>query len=340
MWRKVGNGLFIVSGSTGDHAIALRRTGTEIIKGCSCMGYCFRRKCKHVEGIEGVQMIDFDEIDKVAVKKFGSSLKALNFLVGDEFYSNAFVSAVYGEPKVGKTLLLVQDAFYLASQGANVLFLDTEGSLEMIRKWKGVFEARFGKKGKLFYDKALTMESLLKKVGLQCEVIRKEKKSEFRVVNVGKSEIKGVDYVLIDSISAPFRELTSNQQDFPVRADAMGNLMLGLMRLMEEEGCGVMMSVHASFNPANPFDTKAKMRGGSVVEYFTKRVIYVDKREAKELSDYRRIWLVRGEDEREWSRAVAVKISELGFEDITSEEMAKCFTENEKKRVAYAWVDE
>ena len=328
MWR-LGDGLFIFEGSSGSHSVIWKGSGAF----CTCLGYLFRGRCRHLKEVGGV--IDVDELEGKEVKKYRSSLGALNELVGDEFYNPNFIIAVYGEPKVGKTLLMLQDAFWLASQGGRVLYLDTEGSLEHLRKWKQVFEARFGKGGgKVFYDRCLTIESLLKKFGIIAEIERKEKKSEFRVKSVEESEVKEVDYVFLDSVSAPFRMLTSNQQDFPVRADATGALMLGLMRLMEREGCGIVMSVHASFNPANPFESEVRMRGGSVIEYFAKRVIYIDKREAKELSDYRRIWLVRGESDRAWSKAIAVKISAVGFEDVKKGEMEKCFTEKERKKVS------
>lgn len=90
-----------------------------------------------------------------------------------------------------------------------------------------------------------------------------------------------------------------------------------------------------TFNPADPYETKAGITGGQSVKYFGKRLIYVDKRQKLDLANYRRLWLVRGENAAPWSLARVALIDDEGYHDVEDEKEAEeCFTATELGRTS------
>lgn len=89
-----------------------------------------------------------------------------------------------------------------------------------------------------------------------------------------------------------------------------------------------------TFNPMDPYQTKADCTGGLVVKHYSKRVMYIDKREMVAVANYRRFWLVRSENSAAWSKAAITKINNEGYHDITDiEERESCFTVTELSRL-------
>jgi ribosomal protein L20 len=72
------------------------------------------------------------------------------------------------------------------------------------------------------------------------------------------------------------------------------------------------------------------MRGGVVVHHYAKRIIYMDQREAKDLRDYRRMWIVRTGADAKFSDVIGLKIGSLGFEEV---DVQNLLTDTEKGRV-------
>ena len=150
------------------------------------------------------------------------------------------------------------------------------------------------------------------------EVIKKEK----------------IDVVIIDSISSPIRTaFWTAQENYPARADAMSLIMGELTRLQDMYDVIILTTHHASMNPTNPYDTTAMMRGGIVAKYYSKRVVYINKRGKKGFENYRKFWLVRAEDQPEWSMATVAKITDVGYVDVPKEEWDDVFTDAEKKKI-------
>jgi len=292
-----------------------------------------------------MDVIDFDEVleGKEVVRRFPSSLEVINELFGEEAYNTDIIFAIYGMPEMGKSLFLTQEAVWFNCHGWNVLYVDTEGSaLEFMKKWVPVLEARFGKRtGKLILKRVHGVTKLLEFFGVKAEIARKKGKLEFRMIEYmddceAEETIRkiGIDVVIVDSLSAPFRDISSEQQNYPVRADAMAVLFTRLFTMMEKYNVAVIVSNHATTNPANPYDIKASMRGGLVVKHNCKRVLYLDRREKQDVSSYRKFWLVRAEDIEDWSRTAVAKITDVGYIDVKDEsEIEKVLTNAEKKRV-------
>jgi RecA/RadA recombinase len=259
-------------------------------------------------------------------KEIKSSLNNLNSLFGGSAYSTCEIMALYGLPNVGKTLLSLQEAMYLASQGVNILYIDTEGSLaSAYRAFSSSFKERFGEpKGVIEAEVVKTLEELLYYMGFKVDVMLKGQKVEVQAEEVGgepvieKTVREGkIGFIVIDSITQPIREkFPSVQQNFPARADVTGMIYASLLRVQAKYGVGVLTTHHASFNPANPYETLADIRGGIAVLYANKRVVYLDYREKKGMENIRRFWLVRGPGKRFWSDVAFARIDGKGYWDM------------------------
>jgi RecA/RadA recombinase len=274
-------------------------------------------------------------------REIKSSLNNLNSLFGGSAYSTCEIMALYGLPNVGKTLLSLQEAIYLASQGVNILYIDTEGSLaSAYRAFASSFKERFGEpRGVIEVEVVKTLEELLYYMGFKVEVMLKGQKVEVQAEELGGEPViekivreNKIGFIVIDSITQPIREkFPSVQQNFPARADVTGMIYASLLRVQAKYGAGVLTTHHASFNPANPYETLADIRGGIAVLYANKRVVYLDYREKKGMENIRRFWLVRGPGKQSWSDVAFARIDGKGYWDI--EFNLDYLTEGEKMTV-------
>jgi RecA/RadA recombinase len=334
-------------GSTGSHVV-YAFPGEPVH--CTCISYIIRKSCKHANELIDEMVYNIEEIlsDK-AGRKWNSFLTVLNEMFDDKAYNSNEISALYGKPKVGKSLFSIQEACKLSATGKNVLFIDTEGSIiPMLKKWVPVFEKRYGKrKGKILVESKKSIENLMKFLGHVVKLNYKSKdkkmnkgKLEFSVIQTVDGEIEDVikknkiDFVILDSLTSPLRSFTKEQQNYPARSDATAFIMRSFVRLQEDYNVGCLMTVHASFNPANVYETKAEATGGIVLHHYAKRLLYLDKRDAQAYRDYRRFWLVRGENAPEWSKACVAKIDATGYNNVTNkEDITEVFTTTEQSKI-------
>lgn len=337
-----------VRGTTGDHTIVYPDIG------CSCAGYSAHGHCKHFSAVvsgdfECLKVISVSEIDawmEKEVRRLPSSLAAITSVVGGEPYVGDMITSIYGLPMAGKTLLMLQEAAFLEAQGVKVLFIDTEGSLySMARSWLPKLRKRFGSQGGGIYVVSKhTFEELMHMLGMRVRFVTKGEgdttKVEFNIVEVlPDSQVgqfvreRGVGAVILDSVTAPLRVIPSGQQNFPARADATSALMSRLLLIQDRHGVPIITTHHASLNPANPYQTLADMRGGVAVYHYSKLIIYVDYREAKEVRRFRRFWLVRAPNAEEFSRVGIAEITDEGYVD-SQVDPSSVLTQSELKRVA------
>ena len=348
--KRIGYIDKVFDGKTGIHTAS-------IFKGvgwyCSCPAFYYKKKCKHLkELLSEVDMLEVNEIlDNNADlgKRFPSSLNIVNNLFDDYAYGSNQITALYGKPSIGKTLLSIQEAVYLSTKKFNILFIDTEGSLiPMFRKWIPIFENRFGKrKGKIFIESKKTIENLMAYIGyevvLEYKMANKKQKKgklEFKVLRSIDNELEAIikknkiDFIILDSLTSPLRSFTKEQQNLPSRSDAIAFILRELIRLQEKYNLGILITHHASFNPADKYQTMADVAGGVVVQYYSKRLIYIDKREAKDYANYRRFWLVRGENSPKWSKAGVALIDGDGYHDVTDDDtINNVFTLTEQSKI-------
>jgi RecA/RadA recombinase len=297
---------------------------------CTCPGFLYNQKCWHLSALSNSRLLGVGNlrIEELVSKcrEIMSSLNNLNTLFGGSAYSTCEIMALYGLPNVGKTLLSLQEAMHLASQGVNVLYIDTEGSLaSAYRAFGSAFRERFGEpRGIIEVELLKSLEELLYYLGFKVEVMLKGQKVEVQAEEVSgeplieKTVREGkIGFIVVDSITQPIRErFPSVQQNFPARADVTGMIYASLLRVQAKYGVGVLTTHHATFNPANPYETLADIRGGVAVLYANKRVVYLDRREKRGMEGIRRFWLVRGPGKQSWSDVAFARIDDKGYWDI------------------------
>lgn len=343
----------VVRGSTGTHVASYSRfSGWN----CSCPFGTFRTKslgkfCKHLKLLSDRMLYDVDKIlageEKLSLR-VNSSLKNVDALFDGPAYNSNEIFLLYGNSQIGKTLLCLQEAYYFARNGLNVLYIDTEGGVEELMRTKfPKFKERFGEKQAKIYlqSRCKSVESLANYFGYDVLVTFKQSKKDadgklqFDVMNHWKpsdleKDIKenNINVIILDSMTAPLHIFTaSKRQNFTARRDCAALLLRTLVYVQEHYDTLVIATNHASSDPTNPYETKARMAGGQVLHYYGKRILYMDKREKKDLRDYRRIWMKRGED-AEWSKVAVVKITDYGYFDVTDEREAKAvLTQTEGK---------
>ena len=111
----------------------------------------------------------------------------------------------------------------------------------------------------------------------------------------------------------------------------MAIIMGKLVNLQQTHNVCVLVTNHASFDPTNPYSNVAQMRGGIAVHHFSKRIIYMDMRDKKELRNYRRLWIMRIEDEPKASTVIGARIDDAGFH--YEKDVKKLLTDSEVDRV-------
>ena len=342
------NRRLLFNGESGSYV-----SDTEI---CTCPAGSFGQlDCKHRRIVRKLP-IEFGDIKKQIIK-FPSTIDGFNKAFGGSLYSSDEMVAFYGKPKSCKSLLLTQEMFGLASQGYNILYIGTEGGeQEMIARWYDIFSAHYfvgsKKVGKMYLETKKSLESLMDYFGYKVRVsyVSKKKskegeaddkdkgKMEFRVIEKYDNpaiddfiEKNHVNMVILDSLTSPIRQaITDEQQNNPAKASATALICGKMLKLQEKYKTGLVVVGHAMFNPADPYETSAMLRGGIVIAHYCKRVLYIDKRDKQNLRDYRRVWIARAEDKPEFAEVMGLKITDAGIEDCAIEEL---LTETEKARL-------
>jgi hypothetical protein len=173
--------------------------------------------------------------------------------------------------------------------------------------------------------------------------MREKGKMEFRVIERYENALidgwikeKDIEFVILDSISAPIRVLMPEErQNLPARATAMSLVMGKLVNLQQRHNVCVLVTNHASFNPTDPYQSRDStspiMRGGISVYHFSKRIIYMDERHGKDYRNFRRLWIMRIEDEPRAGAVVGVKIDDAGFHYV--KDVKELLTDGEIKKI-------
>lgn len=360
-------------GSTGTHTTIVDSKNGNY---CSCWGFV-HGNCKHVKEAMKNMPIKFDR----DIKTHKSSIEAMNELFGGIPYKSDQPFLLYGAPSSGKSLALSQEACFFSSKGLNVLYIDDEGSSgTYLKQWGKVFEKRFGElKGDIIVHQTSDMYDLIRYLGATCKVdfvqsttAKKKKaketakdqgaeveemedsvngKQEFRktgdikdpefIQEITKSKINAV---FLDSITYPLIPMfQTGVQNYPARNDATA-LILGLLSSAQTKyNLFVMATSHASTNPTNPYEIHEQLKGGRAVRYFGKNVVYIDRREAKDAANYRRLWGARIENKQDWSQATVCMITDDGYVDVDDKKVSynTAFTSAELKRLGLdAYMEE
>ena len=276
------------------------------------------------------------------IRNYPSPLENLDYLFDGYAFTSEEIFGLFGQPQTGKTLLAFQTAYYLTSKGYNVLYIDTEGSLTgFARVWFPRLEERYGPlEDRDMEVKVLkSLPELLQYFGYKNpRIIVKGEKYEFHVDDVIRpapveEDIKRlrIDFLILDSITAPLRVFPTRQQNFPSRADAIASIMSQLLYLQGAYNIGILTTHHSSKNPTNPYDIWERVVGGQVLRYYIKRLVNI-KPYNKQDPDVRKLWLLRGEGERMFGRVSVVKITKQGYIDLPKETWYRYLTDAELRQ--------
>jgi len=334
----------------------------------------YRKKCSHIDYVKGEvdMVIKLSEILKgSSIREFDSPIKALNEIFGGAPFTDSAIFGIVAAYKAGKTLMSIEHAFYFANKGYNVLYIDTEGSSKtMFKKWAPVFMEKYGlseeEVDRIVIEDVRSLKHLMNYLGYRIQIYVKKSSGKKKgdidedvepfVTNKkgdGKTEVNlervddrgriwydvknyNIDFIILDSMSNPFRPVFGNrQQDNPTKSQIEAAIIQKLIELQEEFNVGVIVTLQASWNPADSYAsiTQTRARGGFSVYYNIKRMVFMNARDASGFRSYRKIWLVRSEDAEPWSKVGVVKITDMGYVDVPVSEWKDVFTPSELKLI-------
>jgi predicted ATP-dependent serine protease len=213
----------------------------------------------------------------------------------DTVFPNGFpsgcISAVFSLYDTGKTFLMTQTACHLWKEKKEpTLYIDTEGYFwqEDVRKrlWS-YFQKRwnFTDEPQIHYEFPHTLYDLFKLVGKGLKLITDEKKqmvtphiwniTEFNASPLYELvEDKGFKLLILDSLTLPVKEeiQTPPRQNFPCRAAVEAAIAGRLNPIARDFNIPVVITMHGSKDPTNPYDT-GKPAGSSSLRYYVKHIL-------------------------------------------------------------------
>jgi len=261
-----------------------------------------------------------------------SNLDGLNSLVGG--YDKKNRMSIYSKPMVGKTLFLLQEAFWIAkTTGKKVLFIDTEGDKDLFMNvWSSRFEKRFGiKRDRIVVKEVRDINPIMEFHGVTIKVNISKKGSKLTANKIKEIEIENselskligkrkIGTVIYDSITASFKEFGTGTPNLPARSDVMGFLYNRIDKIIDKKKVMVITSHHLSSNPADPF-SEERMKGGDSIYYYSKVILQLKEFGGRGLKDYRMLILIRYPDKPKFSDVTYLRYCDEGVFDVTKEEI-------------------
>ena len=273
------------------------------------------------------------------MSKLVPRLKGISNLIGE--MNDEAIHAIYGASQVGKTTLMMQLLYDLSDQmGKPVLFYDTEGGgREFIEQWDKVLRvnypnAKVDVRTRRDFRKILMDHGKVVKVkhsgGKAVSYGAKEKTSgkislmlvdeEFPSPLAKEIEAKGYGAVYYDSITMPMKFFGAEQQNFPARNYAQTLWLSEMLNIIDDLGVYVIVSHHATKNPADPYG-KEEMSGGSAVNYYCKIIMHIKRWQAKGATSYRTLKLMRYFNKPPNEYSEMLKLTDDGYIDATEDDM-------------------
>jgi archaellum biogenesis ATPase FlaH len=278
-----------------------------------------------------------------------SDLENINELI--EGYDTDIPLAIYAIAKTGKTLLAIQEAYWLMNKlKKNTLFFSTElGVKRYIDKLDPIFRKRFSvpPEYKIELLEVPPTAGHLEKVAKAFGKTIKLKMGDTGKVDVqflGSTEspvealIKKVDagILIVDSLTKPFKseEFAGVLKNLPSRATGVNIWLNAIHAVTLKNHLITFVTHHASLDPTNPWSTPL-MTGGGDINYDFKIQIYIEQSKSKAYNNLRWIHLVRFFNVEEWSKKTRLWISDDGYIDVNDafmSAMAQKIKDQKKER--------
>ncbi len=267
------------------------------------------------------------------------------------------ILGLFGSRASGKTILSTQLAFdAIEHLGGNSLSIDTEGSyhtyLSYVERLSDRYDIDVGitdlaykesYDGVKVIDEAdaehefcvldcRDVEGLLSLVGCPLEIEVGKSKIEIAPTDDWNTDFEGsplgvlmddrnINYVVLDSISNPMKKFPTSQQNYPSRATAAYNILLGIQEASKRYWIPSISIIHQSNNPTRVWEDPSFV-GGSAVGYNTKTLLYISKDRTQRTSKTRNrpsnvaeVWVERAPDRAPWEDTgyVEIELTEEGF---------------------------
>jgi RecA/RadA recombinase len=309
---------------------------------CSCPFYIFnpKRVCKHITFL--MNNVEFDKMTKKEdLKYIETECKAIDTMLGGGV-PTGIVTAVFGEPTVGKTIFTKQAGLAsIAKTGKNTILVETEGLRDYDTKLllyrfmgrynldKDTVDKKFIIKHTLGDMQLQSIQKLLQMFGYMVTYeISKNGKYSIAFQNctptITDKELKETGMIIIDSLTKPVKDsVGSETQNLPSRAQLTERLFGKLYHFAKIYDVAIMVIHHASVNPITPFGRDlGKPYGGDPILYNSKYAIqFIDaprklKDETTWGEECRRIKLLRRPDEPTTGELIPVRLrKDWGFCD-------------------------
>jgi len=311
----------------------------------SCPSFVFngddRIACKHIKhlykNLDREKMVD--KKDKLIYLETGS--KIIDDMLGGGI-PYGIVTAVFGEPMVGKSLLGYQVALAnLNKTKKDTILIDTEG-LRDVDLWSilGKFKDRWNinnstmkKRIKIIHtQKDSQLQSIQKLLQLFGYMVTFEisKKGKYSIKfqhckeTLTLKQLENTSMIILDSLTKPIKDsVGSETQNLPARAQLVERLFGKLYQVAQLYNVAVIVNHHAVVNPIMPFGRDlGNPYGGNPILYNSKFVIqFIDA--PKKLKDEtgfglecRRIRMIRNPSDQTTGEMYPIRLrKDWGFCD-------------------------
>jgi hypothetical protein len=256
----------------------------------------------------------------------------------------------------GKSSLLLDLAYdFFKQEKKKVLWLDTEGGMDIyVALNEPMLKAKYGvKENPIVLRKIVDLKDIFKFVGMDVD---------FEVSNTGTVSVKyygdatipnpkdkrkkipysefaetlkneDVGMFVLDSVTMPFKSrFAGGREQLPGRSSAYALLLSRIAVFTEGYNLVTFITSHESLSPDAMYE-KPTAVGASTMKYLSKFWYYLEKPSFSnpKMTGFRRVYLVRFPNERDWSRKGVIEFTDKGVIDSDEEEIEKRRAEIQKE---------
>ena len=227
---------------------------------------------------------------------FKTDISCLDNMIGGGFPDNR-VSAVFGPPNVGKSMMCVQTAINAMLESKKVIYI-TSMSERDSKQYFHVFDERYpewiDKRGSIDFLYVSDLQDLASKFDYYLNIIYSNEKSDSSMGKVTlvirnqmddiirlkkdwrRDDFKGYDLVIIDSLSELVKlDIMSDMQNFPARSQVLTFLFAIFNDCMNDFNDTFLLTHHVS-KAIGGFGKASYLWGGTAVGYLSKHIIEID----------------------------------------------------------------
>lgn len=251
----------------------------------------------------------------------------INNLIGG--YLSKTPTGFFGAPEVCKSILMVQEGFFLAKQiEKGIMYIDSEGAGDLMwEEWWPIFAERFDYEPNIVFQDLRDIENILAYHGYNIST-KESPKGKVDIVYTGREKAKiekdikakNIGILIYDSITRPIA-IPGGRVNLSARSDIIDMWMGAMHGLAIDNDLFVFATHHATQDPANQYQ-RPDIKGGKNILHNFKIHFYINKRTFSPHKNVRDIYLTRYPNQEGWIGQEQMIITSNGLEDITPEQLA------------------